>query len=135
MTAFDAPNREVCTIQRENTNTPLQALVLLNDTEFVEASKILAERMHKEGGNSIDEQITYGFRLAISRQPKKEEKEILKELYEQQAERFSKNPKETSKLLAVGKRQLDKTLDKSKIAALTMVANTMLNHDETYMKR
>ena len=135
MTAFDAPNREVCTIQRENTNTPLQALVLLNDIEFVEASKILAERMHKEGGKSLDEQITYGFRLAISRHPKKKEKEILKELYEQQAARFSKNPKETSALLAVGKRELDRTLDKSKIAALTMVANTMLNHDETYMKR
>lgn len=135
MTAFDAPNREVCIIQRENTNTPLQALVLLNDTEFVEASRILAERMQKEGGKTLDEQITYGFRLAISRNPKKEETEILKELYEQQAIRFTKNPKESMELLSVGKRQLDNSLDKNKTAALTIVANTMLNHDETYMKR
>jgi len=135
MTAFDAPNREVCTIQRENTNTPLQALVLLNDSEFVEASKILAERMHKEGGGTLDKQIAYGFRLAISRNPKKEERQILRALFDQQAERFNKNPKESSALLAVGKRALDKTLDQNKIAALTIVANTMLNHDETYMKR
>jgi len=135
MTAFDAPNREVCIVKRESTNTPLQALVLLNDTEFVEASKVLAERMQKEGGGSLDEQIIYGFRLAVSRSPKEEEKEILKDLYQQQSERFSKKPKEASELLSVGQKEIDKTLDKSKTAALTMVANTMLNHDEAYMKR
>ena len=135
MTAFDAPNREVCTVQRENTNTPLQALVLMNDTQFVEASKILAARMQKEGGNSLDEQIAYGFRLAISRYPKEEEKAILKEIYTAQKNRFKKAPKEASQLLSVGKKEIDNTLDKIKTAALTMVANTMLNHDEAYMKR
>ncbi len=135
MTAFDAPNREVCIVKRESTNTPLQALVLLNDTEFVEASKVLAERMQKEGGTSLDEQIAYGFRLAVSRSPKSEEKNILKELYQQQNMRFKKKPKEASKLLSVGQKEIDKALDKTKTAALTMVANTMLNHDEAYMKR
>lgn len=135
MTAFDAPNREVCTVQRENTNTPLQALVLMNDTQFVEASKILAARMQKEGGNSLDEQIAYGFRLAVSRYPKEEEKAILKEIYTAQKNRFKKAPKEASQLLSVGKKEIDNTLDKIKTAALTMVANTMLNHDEAYMKR
>ncbi len=135
MTAFDAPSREVCTIKRENTNTPLQALVLMNDTQFVEASKLLAERMQKEGGRSLDEQLTYGFRLAVSRSPKKEEREILKELFQQQAERFRQKPKEASELLAVGQKKIDDALDKAKTAALTMVANTMLNHDEAYMKR
>ncbi|MFK7814410.1 MAG: DUF1553 domain-containing protein [Maribacter sp.] len=135
MTAFDAPNREVCIVKRESTNTPLQALVLLNDIEFVEASKILAERMQKEGGNSLDEQIAYGFRLAVSRSPKSEEKEILKELFQQQSERFRQKPKEASELLSVGKMQIDKALNNGKTAALTMVANTMLNHDEAYMKR
>ncbi len=135
MTAFDAPSREVCTVQRENTNTPLQALVLMNDTQFVEASKVLASRMQKEGGTSLDEQITYGFRLAVSRYPKEEEKTIFKEIFETQQRRFKKAPKEADQLLSVGQQQLEDNLDKTKTAALTMVANTMLNHDEAYMKR
>lgn len=135
MTAFDAPSREVCIVQRENTNTPLQALVLMNDTQFVEASKVLASRMQKEGGTSLDEQITYGFRLAVSRYPKEEEKTIFKEIFEEQQRRFKKAPNEAKELLSVGQRQLEDDLDKTKTAALTMVANTMLNHDEAYMKR
>ena len=135
MTAFDAPNREVCIVQRENTNTPLQALVLMNDTQYVEASKILASRMQMEGGKTLDEQIAYGFRLAVSRYPKEEEKAILKEIFMTEQNRFKETPKEASRLLSVGKKEVDNTLDKSKTAALTMVANTMLNHDEAYMKR
>ena len=135
MTAFDAPSREVCIIKRENTNTPLQALVLMNDTQFVEASKVLAQRMQQEGGGSLENQIAYGFRLAISRYPKEAETAILKDLYDQQMTRFDKNPKEAEALLSVGQKVLDKTLDKKGTAALTMVANTILNHDETYMKR
>jgi len=135
MSAFDAPNREVCIIKRESTNTPLQALVLLNDTQFVEASKILAERMQKEGGSSLDEQLTYGFRLAVSRAPKTAEKAILKELFNKQQERFIQQPKEARELLSVGKRKPDSNLNTQKTAALTVVANTMLNHDEAYMKR
>ena len=83
----------------------------------------------------MDEQIAYGFRLAISRYPKEEEKVILKEIYQEQESRFKDDPKEASKLLSVGKKALDNALDKTKTAALTMVANTILNHDETYMKR
>ena len=135
MAAFDAPSREVCTVKRENTNTPLQALVLMNDTQFVEASKVLAERMQKEGGDSLEDQIAYGFRLAVSRYPKTEETAIFKEFYDTQEERFKENPKEAYKLLSVGEKQFDKSMDKNKTAALTMVANTMLNHDEAYMKR
>jgi len=135
MTAFDAPSREVCTVKRENTNTPLQALVLMNDTQFVEASKILAERMQIEGGDSLENQIAYGFRLAVSRNPKAEEASILKEFYDTQAERFKTHPNEATELLNVGKKKIDVSLDKFKTAALTMVANTILNQDETYMKR
>jgi len=135
MLAFDAPSRDVCTIKRENTNTPLQALVLMNDIQFVEASKILAERMQKEGGNTLDEQIAHAFRLALSRFPKEEEKTILKGLFETQSERFDKNPKEALDLLSVGNKEIDKSLNFKTTAALTMVANTILNHDETYMKR
>lgn len=135
MTVFDAPSREVCIVKRENTNTPLQALVLMNDTQFVEASRVLAERMQKEGGISLDDQISYGFRLAISRHPKDEETSVLKDLFKSQTERFNKNPKEARKLLSVGKKELDLSLVNNKTAALTMVAHTILNHDETYMKR
>jgi hypothetical protein len=135
MTAFDAPNREICTVMRENTNTPMQALVLMNDTEFVEASKVLAQRMQIEGGDSLDEQIAYGFRLAVSRYPKEKENAIFKALYLEQQNRFKKDPNGANELLSVGKKQLVDDLNKIKTAALTMVANTMLNHDEAYMKR
>ncbi|MGI9549932.1 MAG: DUF1553 domain-containing protein [Aurantibacter sp.] len=135
MSAFDAPSRDICTVKREKTNTPLQALVLMNDTQFVEASKMLAARMQIIGGDSLEEQLAYGFRLAVSRQPKKAEAAILKQLYETQLKRFESKPEETEELLKVGKKQLDKALENSKTAALTVVANTILNHDETYIKR
>ncbi len=135
MTVFDTPSREVCIVRRENTNTPLQALVLMNDTQFVEASRVLAERMQKEGGNKLEDQIALGFRLAVSRFPKEEELSILKAFYEQQSKRFAADPKQISELLSVGRKQMDRSLSKPRTAALTMVANTILNHDETYMKR
>ncbi len=135
MTAFDAPSREVCTVARENTNTPLQALVLLNDTQFVEASRVLAERAQKEGGNNLDEQITYAFRLATSRKPKTEEIRLLKELFENQAEYFKNSPKEALKYVTVGNKVFDNSLNTYKTAAMTVVANTLLNHDEAYTKR
>ncbi|MEP1796870.1 MAG: DUF1553 domain-containing protein [Eudoraea sp.] len=135
MIAFDAPNREVCIIKRENTNTPLQALVLMNDVQFVEASKMLAVRMQKEGGDSLDQQIRYGFRLTTSRHPKEEETKVLKDLYNSQSQWFTSNKSETLKFLKVGNKKLEEGYLNSKTAALAMVANTLLNHDETYMKR
>ena len=135
MTAFDAPNREVCIVKRENTNTPLQALVLMNDVQFVEASKILAVRMQKEGGNSLDQQIKYGFRLATSRYPKEEEIKVLKDLYNSQSKWFTSYKSEALKFLKVGNRNVEEEYLNSKTAALTMVANTLLNHDESNIKR
>ncbi|MEM9142670.1 MAG: DUF1553 domain-containing protein [Bacteroidota bacterium] len=135
MTAFDAPSREVCTVKRESTNTPLQALVLMNDVQFVEASKVLAARMQEEGGSSLEHQIAHGFRLALSRLPKKEEIAVLTDLFNKQEGRFKSNPTEATRLLGMGQKELDNSLDKVRTAALTMVANTILNHDETYMKR
>ena len=135
MTAFDAPNREVCIIKRENTNTPLQALVLMNDVQFVEASKMLAVRMQKEGGDSLDQQIKYGFRLTTSRYPKEEEAKVLKDLYNSQSKWFTSNKSEALKFLKVGNKNVGAEYLNSKTAALAMVANTLLNHDETYTKR
>jgi len=135
MTTFDAPSREVCTINRENTNTPLQSLVLMNDPQFVEAGKVLAQRMQFDGGNSLDEQLKFAFQAVTSRSPKPKELELFTSLYEDQYQRFKQKPKDAASLLNVGDFILDKSLDKIQTAALTMVSNTMLNHDEAYMKR
>jgi hypothetical protein len=135
MTIFDAPNRDVCIIRRERTNTPLQALVLLNDPQFVEAAKVLAERSILNGGEELDDQITYAFRLATSRRPIAKEMVVLRDLFNTEAEWFLEHKNAREELLAVGKYKIDKKLDKTKLAAMTMVTSTILNHDETYMKR
>jgi len=135
MTAFDAPNRDLCTVKRENTNTPLQALVLLNDPQFVEAARVLAQRMQTEGGQNLDQQMDFAFRRATGRHIKTEELNLLKELYEKQLARFQEEPAAAKELLAVGEFPVDTELDPLKTAALTLVTSTMLNHDEAYMKR
>ncbi len=135
MMAFDAPNRSVCIVKRENTNTPLQALVLLNDPQFVEAAKVLAQRIQKEGGGDLEEQTRYAFRLVIGRKPTTTEFALLLDQYRDEIDKFKNDPKSAEQLLNVGEYLLDKDLDKTQTAALAMVANTLLNHDGAYMKR
>ncbi|MEL6941936.1 MAG: DUF1553 domain-containing protein, partial [Bacteroidota bacterium] len=135
MTAFDAPNRDVCTVQRESTNTPLQALILLNDPQFVEAARVLAERMQKEGGESVEERITYAFRLSTGRHPKTEEITIMKTLLQKQQQHFATQTQQVQELLAVGEYPIDETLNPNETAAYAILASTMLNHDEAYTKR
>lgn len=135
MTIFDAPNRDVCTVSRERTNTPLQALVLLNDPQYVEAAKVLAERSILNAGDSLDDQISYAFRLATSRKPADREITILKELFDTEKNWFLKNRTERDDLLGVGNYSIDSKLSKTDLAAMTIVTSTILNQDETYMKR
>jgi cytochrome c553 len=135
MTTFDAPNRDICTVKREITNTPLQALVLLNDPQFVEASKAFAVRMQAEGGASLEEQLSFGFQLATSRRPGTEELRILKTLFEGEYARFQKDRQAVNALLDVGQYRVERAYHQTKTAALTIVANTLLNHDDAYMKR
>lgn len=135
MIAFDAPNRLVCTTKRENTNTPLQALVLLNDPQFVEAARVLAQRMQKEGGNDFVSQSEYGFKLLCGRQPNEKERKILQGQYEFAMNRFKDDPQQAEDFLEVGEYPLDPDLDTTQTAALAMVASTMMNFDEAYMKR
>ncbi len=135
MTAFDAPNRDVCTVKRETTNTPLQALVLMNDPQFVECSRVLAERVQKESNDTLERQIIQAFRLVTGRKPKLEEVEIFGDLYHRQYDRFLASPSQIDSLLAVGEYPFDPALEKARTAALTVVASTMINHDEAYMKR
>ena len=132
---FDATSREICTIKREKTSSPLQSLILLNDTQFFEASRVFAERIFSEAKNNIEQQIKYGFRLATSRFPKESEVSLLKDLYQNQLDYYRKNKYEAYKILTVGnskKTKSQKNVDK--IAAMTMVANTLLNLNESYYK-
>src|SRR5207253_7078332 len=79
--AFDAPSREECTVERPRSSTPLQALVLLNDPTYVEAARVFAERIVREGGQSVEDRLNWAFRQALSRRPRPEEVELLKELH------------------------------------------------------
>lgn len=135
MTIFDAPSREVCTVQREITNTPLQALVLLNDPTFVEAARVMAERMQKEGGNTVEDQIYFAFRLFTGRSPSEKEVDVLVHLFDEEKKRFQQAPQTAQEALAIGNYPVDSTLDPVETAALAMVSSMMINHDEFYMKR
>ena len=135
MVAFDAPNRDICQVRRESTNTPLQALVLLNDPQFVEAARVFAERIQVEAGDSIEDQIVYAFRTVTSRNPSPEETSILRELLEEENKRLSEAPEAAKALLGTGSHPSNPELDPVKTAALAVLANTLLNHDSFYTKR
>ena len=135
MIAFDATDRSVCTIERQATSTPLQSLILMNDPQYVEASRVLAERMQKEGGELLEDQITLGFRLLTGRFPNEKEVGVFEVMYQEELDRFKANRDEALSLLDVGDWERDASLDPAQTAALSMVASTMMNHDEAYMKR
>ncbi|MGV3539883.1 MAG: DUF1553 domain-containing protein [Rufibacter sp.] len=135
MTNFDTPDRYMCTVKRQNTSTPLQALVLLNDVQFVEAARVLGEKMVKAGGASPQKQIMYGFRSLTSRYPKKEELAILTNLYQEQLADYTANPAQAEKLLQEGEYPRDKTLPAPTVATCALVASTLMNFDEFIIKR
>jgi hypothetical protein len=134
MTIFDAPSREQCTIQRRATSTPMQALVLLNDPQFIEASRLLASRMMNEGGTSITERIHFAFMLATSRAPKTNELELLSNLFKEEQSYFKTKPEEAKKLLATGEYALPSALSIPELAAYSVVANAIINLTETIQK-
>jgi hypothetical protein len=131
--AFDAPSRENCVARRARTNTPLQALALMNDEQYVEASRLLAERMMTAAATPA-ERLAYGFRQATARKPADAELKVLTKLYERQLENYRKNPEGAKKLLAVGEAKRNESLDVAEHAAYTMVANLILNLDEAITK-
>ena len=135
MINFDASEKYLCTVKRQKTNTPLQALVLLNDPQYVEAARLLAERMIKEGGKQPEEQITFGFKALTSREPDNRELSLLKQLYQEEQAEFSQAPARADSLLAVGEHPRDTNLPADQLAALTVVANTLVNYDEAVYKR
>jgi hypothetical protein len=135
MATFDAPNREVCTVRRGITNTPLQALVTLNDPVYIEAAQALARRMTAEGGSTSAERVRFGFRLCLSRTPTEAETSRLLKLFEDNRTRFENHPDDAKRLATdpLGPPPANSNL--SALAAWTVVANTLLNLDEALMKR
>lgn len=135
LATFDAPDREKCTARRALTNTPLQALVLLNDPTYVEAARALAERVLREGGRDADRRLTYAFRLATARKPTGGESRVLRQLLAAQLAAFGRDRTRALALLAVGESPRDKRLDPAEHAAWTTVASAILNLDETITKQ
>jgi hypothetical protein len=141
LTTFDAPDREKCTSRRLITNTPLQALVLLNDPTYVEASRALAQRTileagnetGKETGNAPQARIRWLFREATGRRPTQAEARVLLELWQRRLEHYQKQPAEAAKLIAIGASKPG-NVEATELAAWTMVASTILNLDETVTK-
>lgn len=134
MLLFDAPFRESCTLRRPRTNTPLQALNLLNDPTYVEAARFLAQRMMKEGGSTEEARLTMGFRLLLARPPAPAEFKILQAAYARAHADFTKDPEAAKSFLAVGSAGYDTKLNLAELAAFTTVASTLLNLDETVTK-
>jgi hypothetical protein len=132
--AFDAPSREVCTDRRPRTNTPLQALVLMNDPIYVECSRVLGQRVLREGGADTVGRLTYAFKLCTARAPRAEELTVLLRLYEQQLARFRDEPEAARQLLGVGETSRPREIEPAELAAWAAVGNVLLNLDETITK-
>jgi len=131
MLIFDAPSREKCVIQRQRTNTPLQALVTLNDPQFVEAGRAFAQRILQSAETDPDKRIDLGYRLATARPAAQREIEILTKLLEENRARFRENPESAKQFLATGESPRDESIDAIEHAAWTVVAQTILNLDES----
>ena len=130
MLLFDAPNREVCTVKRSRTNTPLQALSLLNEVTFVEAARRLAERILSEGGETTTGRLAFGFQLVTARKPTADEVQILQDGLTVDLTRFSAETPNAESLLAFGDAKSSSDVDKAELAAWTLTANVLLNLDE-----
>jgi hypothetical protein len=130
MTTLDAPSREACRVRRERTNTPLQALLLLNDPQYLEAARTLAERVMKEGGSSTEDRLAYLFRLATGRRADAAELAELAAAYRDHLAVYINDSAAAKKLISVGDSPPDATLNPSQLSAWTMVANLVLNLDE-----
>ncbi|MBS0205742.1 MAG: PSD1 domain-containing protein [Planctomycetes bacterium] len=129
--AFDAPSREECTADRPRSNTPQQALTLLNDPTYVEAARVFAGRIIKEGGATDDARLTWAFRRAVSRSPQATELAILQKLLSKHREEFRANAAAAEQLPKTGLAPVPEAVDKSELAAWTSIARTMLNLHET----
>lgn len=134
MGVFDAPDREKCTARRSVTNTPLQALILLNDPTYMEAARVIAEKVLKEAPGQPAKRADLAFRLVTSRKPDSKELKVLTDLAKQELVTFKKDPNAAHKLLSNGESAVNISLNPAELAAWTTVASTLLNLDETVTK-
>ncbi|MCC6823882.1 MAG: DUF1553 domain-containing protein, partial [Verrucomicrobia subdivision 3 bacterium] len=135
MLTFDALSREVCTAKRETTTTPLQALVLMNDPQFMEAARVLGERLLKDYPKDVDARTREGFRALTGRLPDKTETAVLRQLFDEQKCFYAKEPGAADKLLATGESKWDEALPRADFAATTMLVSAIMNFDEFIMVR
>ena len=135
MLAFDAPRRAVCIAKRERTDSPLQALILLNGVQYVEAARVLGEKLYKDTSGEVPKMIEAGFLRCLSRKPDARELEILLQLYAEQLAHFKAAPKEAEEFLKTGNTQHDPDIPAPEAAAATVLAQALLNHDACVVKR
>jgi hypothetical protein len=134
MQVFDAPSREACVLTRSRSNTPLAALVLMNDPTFVEAARKLAERIIREGGDTEQARLQYAFRLVTTRLPQPHELQLLSQSLSQFIKDYQRNQEAARALMRVGESPHDISLDPSQVAAYTSIANALLSSDEAITK-
>jgi hypothetical protein len=134
MATFDAPSREVCQVKRARTNTPLQALELLNDVTYLEAARRLGQLMLTEGGGTPEERVAYAFRRSTARTPSQEELRVLLRGLERYRQTFAKDLDAARRFLRHGESPLDARVDPAELAAYAATAGVILNLDETVTK-
>ena len=135
MNVFDASSREYCMVRETRTNTPLQALNLMNDTTYVEAARMMAQRMLSEVGTKPEDRIALGLRLAAGRRPDENETQVLLGNLRSQLDYFNIHPQEATRLLAVGTKPRDPKLQTEELAAYAVIASLILNLDEVITKQ
>ena len=128
---FDAPSREECTVNRMSSNTPLQALILLNDPVFVEAARVFAQNILKKGGPTLNARIDWAFLQAVSRKPTPAERKILADLHKKSLAEFATQPQKAREFVRVGESPLATDVRPTDLAAMTTVARAILNLHET----
>ncbi len=135
MMTFDAAERAVCTVKRQATSTPLQALALLNDTQLLEAARFVGARVLREGGEAPAARVSFAFRLVTGRTPSVREVDALVAAWREQEEIFAADAAGAQRVLAVGETKVGGEFPPARLAAATMVASLLLNHDEAVMRR
>jgi hypothetical protein len=131
LAAFDAPSREECTVDRPRSNTPQQALVLLNDPTYVEAARALAVRILQRGEQAAEQRLSHAFEQVLARQPRGEETTELLALYKKHRQEFAADKQAADQFLAVGDFKAPAGLDAAELAAWTSVSRVLLNLHET----
>ncbi|HBN77531.1 MAG TPA: hypothetical protein DD473_17325, partial [Planctomycetaceae bacterium] len=134
MSTFDGPSREQSCSRRERTNTPLQALQLMNDIQYFEAARGFAERMLSEGGETPEKRIAWAFEVATSRQPTAEEIQVIESVLHGYEARYQADAKAAQEAITVGESQPSEKYAPAELAAYTLVANLIMNLDEVINK-